>query len=358
MLMKLKGVNLLRNKKWIGVIIAGLFVWIGCTQTYQVSIDDLPDTDPYYTTGYPITDISDQIEEVQQSLIRISSTARYRVYLIDDRLQITAEQADTLDPAEIAISQTAIEESTAGTAIVIGKTSSRAYMLTCAHTVEFPDRVYSYLVGENIEPNTYVRTIAVKQSQVNMALTENTLALYSLEDEDRVNDLALISINLDNFDQIEEDLNPIDLKMGYSENLKSGSLVYVMGFPRGYQTVTRGIVTLANRDDSGGFLTDALFNRGISGGIILASKDNFRSFDWVGMANAGVANREYFLVPESDQIDYDLPYQQYSGDIMAREISTLNYGLTHTISTQKIREFLDQNRRALRNLGRSYQLSK
>lgn len=343
---------------WIGVIIGGLFVIAGCTQTYQVSIDDIPDTDPYYTSGYPIADISGQIEKVQKSLVRITSTARYRVYLVDDQLRITSEEADTLNPSEISINQTIIEESAAGTAIVVGKTSSRAYLLTCAHTVEFPNRVYSYWSGENIEPNTYVRTVAVKQSQVNMALTQNTLALYSLEDEDRVNDLALISVDLNTFDEVAEDLIPIDMKMGYSENLKSGSVVYVMGYPRGYQTVTRGIVTLDNRNESGGFLTDALFNRGISGGIIIASKDNFRSFDWVGMANAGVANRDYFLVPEADQIDFNLPYQQYSGDIMASEISTLNYGLTHSIPTRTIREFLGGNRSVLRNLDQSYRLPK
>ncbi len=341
---------------WSGIIIAGLLFVGGCTQVYQVSIDEIPETDPYYTTGYPIADISGQIERVQQSLIRINSTARYRVFLVDDQLQITSEEADTLNPSDISINQTIIEESTAGTAIVVGKTSSRGYLLTCAHTVEFPERVYTYRVGENIEPNTYVRTIAVKMSQVNMALTENTLALYSLEDEDRVKDLALISVDLETFDEVAEDLIPINMKMGYSENLKSGSVVYVMGYPRGYQTVTRGIVTLDNRNESGGFLTDALFNRGISGGIIIASKDNFRSFDWVGMANAGVANREYFLVPETDQIDFDLPYQQYGGDIMASEISTLNYGLTHSIPTQTIREFLSGNRNVLRNVDRSYQL--
>jgi len=343
---------------WIGIIIGGLFIISGCTKIYQISIDEVPETDPFYTTGYPIADISGQIDKVQQSLVRISSTARYRVYLIDDRLQISSEEADTLNPSEIAVNQTVIEESAAGTAIVVGKTSSHGYLLTCAHTVEFPDRVYSYRVGENIEPNTYIRTIAVKQSQVNMALTDNTLALYSLEEEDRVKDLALISIDLNNFDEVAEDLIPINMKMGYSKNLKSGSVVYVMGYPRGYQTVTRGIVTLDNRNESGGFLTDALYNRGISGGVIIASKDNFRSFDWVGMANAGVANRDYFLVPETDQIDFDLPYQQYGGEIMASEISTLNYGLTHSIPTQTIREFLSGNRRVLRNLDRSYQLPK
>ena len=211
---------------WIGVIIGGLFIVAGCTQTYQVSIDEIPETDPYYTSGYPIADISGQIEKVQQSLVRISSTARYRVFLVDAGLQITAEEADSLNPSDISANQTVIEESAAGTAIVIGKTSSRAYMLTCAHTVEFPERVYSYRVGENIEPNTYIRTIAIKQSQVNMALTQNTLALYSLEDEDRVNDLAIISVDLNTFDEVAEDLNPINMGMGYSENLKSGSVVY------------------------------------------------------------------------------------------------------------------------------------
>lgn len=339
----------------IGLLL--IFVLMGgCTQTYQVTVDDLPETDPFYTSGYPIADVSDQIEKIQQSIIRITSTARYRVYLLEDDVLINAAEADTINPADIAMDQTTVEESAAGSAIVIRKSAERGVLLTAAHTVHFPDRVYSYRIGEGIPENTYVRTIAVKQSQSNIALTDRTLAPYSLLQEDRVRDLALISINLRNFEDIAESLIPLEVPMGYSENLRPGSVIYVMGYPKGFETVTRGIVTQANRNDRGDFLTDALYNRGISGGIIVASKDNFKTFDWVGMSNAGIATRDFYLVPDEQQLDPDLTYQFYGGTIMAREIATLDYGLTQAISTGSIREFLAENRGILRELDKSYRL--
>lgn len=327
-----------------------------CTQTYQVKIDDLPETDPLYTSGYPIVDVSDNIKKVQQSVIRITSTARYRVYLLDEDVNMTAAEADTINPADIAVDQTIVEESSAGSAIVIRKSADRGILLTCAHTVNFPERVYSYKIGDDIPENTYVRTIAVKQSQSNVALTSRTLATYSLLQEDKSKDLALISINLRNFKDIAEDLIPLEIPMGFSENLRSGSVLYVMGYPKGFEAVTQGIVIQDNRNAKGDFLTDALYNRGISGGIIVASKDNFKSFDWVGVSNAGIATREFYLVPEENQLDPDLSYQFYDGYIMAREIATLDYGLTQAISTQSIREFLSDNRRILRELDKSYRM--
>ncbi|PKD42391.1 S1 family peptidase [Rhodohalobacter barkolensis] len=327
-----------------------------CTQTYQVKIDDLPVTDPLYTSGYPIVDVSDNIKEIQQSIIRITSTARYRVYILDENVNMTAAEADTINPADIAVDQTIVEESSAGSAIVIRKSEDRGILLTCAHTVNFPERVYSYKIGDDIPENTYVRTIAVKQSQSNVALTNRTLATYSLLQEDTSKDLALISINLRNFKDIAEDLTPLEIPMGFSENLRSGSVLYVMGYPKGFEAVTQGIVIQDNRNTKGDFLTDALYNRGISGGIIVASKDNFKSFDWVGVSNAGIATREFYLVPEENQLDPDLSYQFYDGYIMAREIATLDYGLTQAISTQSIREFLSENRRVLRELDKSYRM--
>lgn len=328
----------------------------GCTQSYQVTVDDLPETDPFYTSGYPIADVSDQIEKIQESIIRITSTARYRVYLIEDDINMTAAEADTINPENFASDLTMVEESSAGSAIVMGKTANRGILLTCAHTVDFPERVLSYKKGPGIPENTYVRTIAVKQTQVNMALSENTLAPYSLVEEDRVKDLALIQINLTDFEQMAEDLIPLKVPMGYSENLRPASVIYVMGYPKGFETVTRGIVTQSNRNQRGDFLTDALYNRGISGGIIVASKDNFKTFDWVGVSNAGIATRKFFLVPDDQQLDPDLSYQFYEGNIMAQEIASLDYGLTQAISTRSIREFLSQNRSALRSLDRSYRL--
>lgn len=330
-------------------LISLLFMSLACSRTEHIIIKDQPDTDPYYTSAFPVVDVSSKLEEIQESIIRISSTGRYRVYQIDEEMQITAEELEEVELSSIASRENMIEESTAGTATVIGKNQNSAYLITCAHTVEFADRVVKYRIGENIPANTYVESVAIKQDQVNIAITPFGLVYYSLVDEDRDKDLALIELDLDDFN--DENLKPLNIYFGASENLRTGSFIYVLGFPRGYKVATRGIVSQANRNRNADFITDALFNRGISGGIILASKNNFASFEWVGIASAGVATHNYFLVPEVNSIDYNEQFQQYTGPVMAQDVSTLNYGLTHSISTRSISEFLSRNRSVLRRLN-------
>lgn len=336
--------------KLLLLIVYAAAFFTGCIQTTNVILEDQPDTAPYYTSGYPVVDVSLQIEKIQESIIRISSTGRYRMFYVHEDLQLTADQVNAMDLDSITTRGRIIEESTAGSATVIAKGHSRAYLLTCAHTVEFPDRMINYRVGENIPPNTYVGSVALKQNQVNVAITGSSLAFYTLVDEDREKDLALISLELEGLP--EDELQPLNIQIGSSEYLRGGSFIYVLGYPKGFKSVTRGIVSLANRNQNADYLTDALFNRGVSGGIILASNNNYKSFEWVGIASAGAASRDYFLVPEVNSIDYDEKLQHYTGLIMAREVSTLDYGITHAISTKSINEFLSRNSNRIRNLNR------
>ena len=65
----------------------------------------------------------------------------------------------------------------------------------------------------------------------------------------------------------------------------------------GHKMITRGIVSNTRDDKSDSFLIDALFNRGFSGGIILAIRDGVPNFELVGMAKSVSAKNEYLLTP-------------------------------------------------------------
>ncbi|MEX0823536.1 MAG: serine protease [Balneolaceae bacterium] len=307
------------------------------------------DTDPYYTSAYPVMDVSSQLERIQQSIIRITSTGRYVNYLID-RDDLTIEELEATDIENVSSEQSVIEETTAGTASVIGKNMLQALLLTCAHTIHFPETMISYREGENIPPETYIESVSVRQNQVNIAITPFGIVYFDVLDQDNEADLALIELSL--MDMENENLRPLRITMGESSNLKAGSFIYVLGYPRGFETVTSGIVSLPNRNSRNDFMTDALFNRGISGGVVIASKNNFRSFEWVGVAHAGVASYEYILVPDTDFIDRDQITRPYSGPVLSERKSELNYGMTYAISTQTISRFLDRNRSHIRRVNR------
>ena len=86
---------------------------------------------------------------------------------------------------------------------------------------------------------------------------------------DRVNDLAVLHINMDN-------LTPIET--GDVQELQVGDIVFAIGYPRNIgQSVTQGIVSAINHnpDETVSFIqTDAAINPGNSGGALVDSEGN------------------------------------------------------------------------------------
>ena len=86
---------------------------------------------------------------------------------------------------------------------------------------------------------------------------------------DRVNDLAVLHINMDN-------LTPIET--GDVQELQVGDIVFAIGYPRNIgQSVTQGIVSAINYnpDETVSFIqTDAAINPGNSGGALIDSEGN------------------------------------------------------------------------------------
>ncbi|MEX0646361.1 MAG: serine protease [Balneolaceae bacterium] len=327
---------------------AGVFI-TSCTTT-EILEPTLQPTDPYYTSAFPIHNISPELVKIQSSVIRIASTGGFTTYFLDENNLLTVDQLDTLNLEDVSVRTENFEETTAGTAVVIGKSQNRAVLLTNAHTITFPDTLVTYRRGDDIPRETYVAYVTVKKRQTNIALVEPSLVFFNILDSNERADLALIDFNLRNVD--DNNIRPVDISLGNSKNLQTGTVVYVLGFPKGFPMVTQGIVSDPNRRRDGSFLTDALFNRGVSGGLIIASKDNFRSFDWVGIANAGVATQEYFLIPDADFLDTRETVQAYQGPLRAEQKARMDYGITYAIPTEVIAEFLNRNNSRFRLLNR------
>ena len=86
---------------------------------------------------------------------------------------------------------------------------------------------------------------------------------------DRVNDLAVLHINMD-------DLTPIEV--GDVQEIQVGDIVFAIGYPRNIgQSVTQGIISAINQnpDETVSFIqTDAAINPGNSGGALIDSEGN------------------------------------------------------------------------------------
>jgi hypothetical protein len=117
--------------------------------------------------------------------------------------------------------------------------------------------------------------------------------------------------------------------------------------------VTCGIVSAPDYNGRGAFLTDALFNHGISGGLIIASRNNFRSFEWVGMAVTASASEYRFLVPDPSRSEKYETMEAYTDTAYISQQRLINYGVTQATPIEQILEFLFRNEDELQKLGLS-----
>jgi S1-C subfamily serine protease len=303
-----------------------------------------------YTTAFPTNDVSSDLQRANNSLLRIVSTSYYQNYYFD-KPRITLTDILTNDLSTIADAQVSTENSSAGTSIVLQRNQDHSLLITCAHVVTSPDTTITYYQGDDILDKKYIKSISIKQKQDDIGFDKQKINQFNIIASNRFTDLALLKIKTDqtNFSKL-----PISFVMGNSDLLKAGSFLYILGFPKGYPMVTRGIVSQFDRPNRNLFVSDAIFNPGISGGLVLASKDNFNTMEWVGIARSATASQEQILVPRPDSSEADFTVKPYTDIPYVVPKKRISYGITQTIPISTIKSFLRKNEKEISNSGFRY----
>ena len=301
-----------------------------------------------YTSAFPQRDVSEQLKKAQQSVVRIIGTGFYENYSFSQRY-ITMSDIRTNDPKDIATDYFSSEESTAGTSIILDQTSQSSLLITAEHVVSFQDTVISYYRGEDIPPQTFVKSISIKKRQSNLAFMGEDLKSYEILAKNRRLDLALIEVDIGRTSNL--DAHSLSVNMGNSNLLQLGSFMYILGFPKGYAMVTRGVASSSESWNDRFFISDATFNPGISGGLILASRDNYGSFEWIGIASSATATRENVLVPRPSSDRYSRAVRPYQDSLFVQQRTRINYGITQAVPIDKIKQFLRNNEREINRKG-------
>lgn len=335
--------------RFIAYSLVGLIIY-SCASSNQ-SQPYFDEEKGYYTTAFPVRDVTSQLATIQQSVLRITSTSIYSTYYIDEKMDFTYEDLQNTDIREITNHRSTIDQSKAGTAISILQNDRHTALITAAHVLDAPDTLISFRTGPNIPENKLIHSVGVKLKQRNYVHTYNTLKELDIIAVNRVNDIALIEI--ENNEDESFNAAPLRIQTGAAKRLRLGSFIYVMGFPLGSAMVTRGIISAPDYDEQGNFLTDALFNHGISGGMIMASRDNFKSLEWVGMSITAAASQQYFLVPNPISAQQYKNMEIYTDTAFVAQKSIINYGVTQALPIEKILLFLYSNEDKLNRLGLS-----
>jgi trypsin-like peptidase len=316
----------------------------GCKTTSTISQTEVK-PDNKYDSEYPTKSISRELEYISKTVKKIDVIAFYATYLFPPESKLTKN--DIVDSVlnQYSYSKAISHESVSGTATVIYNQNNIVGLLTCAHVVDFEDRLYSYYDSEE----KFVRNISIKikqQNHISGFAPGEPIEIVAL---DKTKDIALLTKKTNYGDDIN--LKTMNYPTGKVNDLQWGSIVYIMGFPLGNLMVTRAIVSVTDKMKTGFFVTDALYNHGISGSPVFALRDGVPNFELVGMASSSAAQASNILIPDDDFSDNTKSKSVYKGDLFVDSNKLISYGVTYSVTIDEIITFINSNEDALKSKG-------
>lgn len=322
---------------------------ISCTKYVYESIYPTL-TDGKYDSEFPYYDVSAELESVVQSVKLINVIAFYKSYEFDFESNIKMKDisSETIKYSTLVTSN--FEQTASGTATLIYNSFGLLGFITCAHIIDFPDTIVTYYIDKNRKLTDVVQSVSVKEKQINYVSELPRGGEVDIITLDSQLDLAIVG------NKFQEDevkfLKVFNYPGGRAKDLQWGSFVYVIGYPMNYKLVTKGIVSSPNIDRKGSFLIDAAFNRGFSGGVVLAIKDGIPNFEFVGLVKSVPAFYEYYLkpIPGDEKINFN-PFIPYDGNIYIDKRMNITFGITKVISIESIRDYIKDNLNELKNKG-------
>ncbi len=322
-----------------------LLLSVGC-QIKPIHPDSVPDS--RYDTALAQEGLGPLLNTLTRSLVRINYIATYTVYTIPSQSRITRNMSDKLSVITATSSTNIENETSSGTGILLSSTRDRVLILTCAHIGNYPDTVFSYRTLSNQTENIYLDALAIKIKEKYYTSDLKGINEITTLTVDTKKDLMLLRSTRN---PVEYPEPPITLPFGHSEYLQWGSRVYVLGFPMGNLMVTEGLVSVP-KNNSTLLLTDALFNPGFSGGMIVAIRDGLPNLEWIGIAKSVSAQSTIFLKPDPAVYTTENdPSHPYLGTPYITTHQDINYGVTYAIPVETIRRFLSQNKETIHSEG-------
>lgn len=331
--------------KLFSLLLATVVIFFSCSkQIYRAAYPTL--SDGRYDSEFPYKNCSNELQQISEAVTKVFCNTYYRSYYFSPNRRIVpgAINKNLLATAD---GITDIKNTVAGTATVIYFQANQIAILTCSHVVTKPDTVINYFNFEDNPGEKFIQTVSIKQKQEMLVYAMPEDGVFDVLLSDEANDIAILSKTLKSTTIAK--IPVLSYPFGKARELEWGSFVYVIGYPMGYKLITKGIVSQPDRDKKGGFLIDAFFNPGLSGGILLAVRDGVPNFEVVGITTSAAAETETILVPERNKsYDATVPYE---GKIYVENKKTISYGITKAISAEAILGLINENKDFLARKG-------
>lgn len=331
------------------LILVTIILVSGCsTVSYETIYPTL--IDGKYDSEFPYKSTSSELNKISETVHRVYSTAFYKIYVFDSNKNHTLFSLANKKLQEYAIKEVIADNSLSGTAVTYYCQDGNVALLTCAHTISFPDTIVAYRLDGEGNQTKFVESISIKEKQVTYVAGFPEGSLVEVLATDNHNDIALIGRKYGAQKNIF--LPTFTYPNGKAKEVEWGTFVYLVGYPLNYKMITKAIVSSPNKDENGSFLVDAVVNPGFSGGLVLAIRDGVPNFELIGMVQWVPEEYESLLYPQN--IDANTSYNPvvpYKGDLFVRKHTSIRYGIVKVIPIEVILEFFNANKISLEKQG-------
>ena len=324
-----------------------VFTAVSCSSVYEKVYPTL--VDGKYDSEFPYNNSSKQLEEIGNTIKLLNSIAFYTGYVFEANSHYTDTDIKSIDIENAAIEKVYFNRTASGTATIIYSDNEKIALLTVAHIVNFPDTIISHFVNPDGTFSEYVQSVSIKSKQSNYIPDLPHDSQLEIVAMDKNQDIAILGTHARTAEILS--LPKFDYPWGKSSELEWGSFVYVMGFPMNFKMISKGIVSKPTKEKNS-FLIDAVFNRGFSGGIVLAIRDGVPNFELVGLVRAVPSDFEYTIRPLTKEHDIDYnPMIPYKGEVYVDKQQVLKLGITKVLGIEAVEDFLEKNRDILLHHG-------
>ncbi|BDQ03454.1 serine protease [Ignavibacterium sp.] len=325
----------------VSIILMSLLHLSCSTVTYDSIYPALKDGQ--YDSEFPYRSTSDELEKISNAIQRIISSAFYRVYVFPKDANITLEELGRQKLEKLAEREILIDNSSSGTALVVYSENGNVALVTCSHTINFPDTLIAYKADTKGNPTKFIESISIKERQVVYVAGFPEGSTVDILLDDPKTDIAILGRKYGVQSGVR--FPTFKFRIGKAKDLSWGTFVYLLGFPMNNKMITKGIVSSPNKDDIGSFLVDAVINPGFSGGIVLAIRDGVPNFELVGIVQSVPEEKEEMLYPDiTDKAAKYNPVIPYKGDIYVKKHSSIRYGITRIIPVEALTKLIEENK--------------
>ena len=321
----------------------------GCTTvSYETIYPTLKDGK--YDSEFPYKSTSDELNKISETIQRVNSTAFYKIYVFDEKENLLLNDLKNKELSKIAVKEALADNSSSGTAVTIYSQNGNVALLTCAHTITFPDTLIAYKFDEDGYQTKFVESISIKEKQVVYVAGFPEGSQVEVIAKDSKNDIALIGKKYGSQKGIY--FSTFNYPWGKAKEVEWGTFVYLIGYPINFKMITKAIVSSPRKDESGSFLVDAVINPGFSGGLVLAIRDGVPNFELIGMVQWVPEEEESMIYPENlkTKTSYN-PVVPYTGNLYVRKHSLIRYGIAKVIPVETVQNFLLTNKSVLTDQG-------